>query len=153
MKKYIFTEEQIKKVIDSVVLEQSNGVMTPYGITGGTRTSTVKKPQMSPEDKFAQQQKSSFDAVYNNPPITQQMKKYPQGTKFGFSPAKAAQISKMSHSNILYKVQPGDTIEGLVKNKGANSKENILGDNDLLRNNPMNLQADMVITFSLLPSR
>ena len=67
MKKYIFTEEQIKKVIDSVVLEQQSG----------------------------------FDAVYNNPPITQQMRKYPQGTKFGFSPAKAAEISKMSHSNIL----------------------------------------------------
>jgi hypothetical protein len=130
MKKYIFTEDQIKRVIDSVVLEQ----------------------QMSPEDKFDAQQKASYNAVYGNPPITQQMRKYPQGTKFGFSPAKAAQISKMSHSNILYKVQPGDTIEGLVKNKGANSKENILGDNDLLRNNPMNLQADMVITFSLLPS-
>lgn len=130
MKKYIFTEEQIKKVIDSVVSEQ----------------------QMSPEDKFARQQKSSFDAVYANPPITQQMKKYPAGTKFGFSPAKAAEISKMSHSNILYQVKPGDTISGIVQKYGANSEYNILGDNDLLKNNPKAIQPGMVITFSLLPS-
>ena len=147
MKKYIFTEEQIKKVIDSVVLEQS------MVRSAASTMANTKKPQMSPEDKFAQQQKSSFDAVYNNPPITQQMKKYPQGTKFGFSPAKAAEISKMSHSNILYQVKPGDTVGGIVQKYGANSEYNILGDNDLLKNNPKAIQPGMVITFSLLPSR
>lgn len=130
MKKYIFTEEQIKKVIDSVVSEQ----------------------QMSPEDKFAKQQKASYDHVYDNPPISQQMKKYPAGTKFGFSPAKAAWISKNSHSNILYQVKPGDTVGGIMQKMGANSIENIIGDNDLLRNNPKAIQPGMVITFSLLPS-
>lgn len=130
MKKYIFTEEQIKKVIDSVVSEQ----------------------QMSPEDKFAKNQQASFNAVYANPPITQQMRKYPQGTKFGFSPAKAAEISKMSKSNVLYQVKPGDTISGIVQKMGANSEYNILGDNDLLKNNPKAIQPGMVITFSLLPS-
>ena len=129
MKKYIFTESQIKMVIDNQINEQ-----------------------MSPEDKFAKQQQASFDAVYNNPPISQQMKKYPAGTKFGFSPAKAAEISKNSHSNILYQVKPGDTISGIVQKKGANSEHNVLYDNDLLKGNPKAIQPGMVITFSLLPS-
>ncbi len=129
MKKYIFTENQIKKIIDSQINEQ-----------------------MSAEEKFAKNQQASFDAVYNNPPITQQMKKYPAGTKFGFSPAKAAWISKNSHSNILYQVKPGDTVSGIVQKKGANSIENVFYDNDLLKNNPNAIQPGMVITFSLLPS-
>jgi hypothetical protein len=129
MKKYIFTENQIKKIIDSQINEQ-----------------------MSPEDKFAKQQQSGFDAVYNNPPISQQMKKYPQGTKFGFSPAKAAEISKISHSNILYQVKKGDTVSGIVQKMGGNSEDNVYYDNDLLKNNPRAIQPGMVITFSLLPS-
>ena len=119
MKKYIFTEEQIKKVIDSVVLEQQSG----------------------------------FDAVYNNPPIIQQMKKYPAGTKFGFSPKKAAEISKNSHSNILYRVKEGDTVGGIVRDMGGNSVDNVYYDNDLIsKRDPNSLKAGMVITFSLLPS-
>jgi hypothetical protein len=129
MKKYIFTESQIKRIIDNQLDEQ-----------------------MSPEDKFAKQQQASFDAVYNNPPISQQMKKYPSGTKFGFSPAKAAWISKNSHSNILYQVKPGDTVSGIVQKMGANSIDNVLYDNDLLKGNAKAIQPGMVITFSLLPS-
>jgi hypothetical protein len=132
MKKYIFTENQIKKIIDSQINEQ-----------------------MSPEDKFAKKQQSGFDAVYNNPPILQQMRKYPAGTKFGFSPAKAKELSdgpKKSSSNILYQVKPNDTISGIVQKSGANSEYNVLYDNDLLRGNPKAIQPGMVITFSLLPS-
>jgi hypothetical protein len=124
MKKYIFTESQIKMVIDNQINEQ-----------------------MSPED--------SFNAVYANPPILQQMKKYPAGTKFGFSPAKAKDLSSgpgKSSSNILYQVKKGDTISGIVQKSGANSEYNVLYDNDLLKGNPKAIQPGMVITFSLLPS-
>jgi hypothetical protein len=130
MKKYIFTESQIKKIIDNQINEQ----------------------KMSAEDKFAKQQQASFDAVYNNPPILQQMKKYPKGTKFGFSQAKAMEISKNSHSNVLYQVKPGDTVSGIVQKMGANSEHNVLYDNDMLKGNPKAIQPGMVITFSLLPS-
>jgi hypothetical protein len=122
MKKYIFTENQIKKIIDSQINEQST---------------------------------SGFDAVYNNPPILQQMRKYPAGTKFGFSPSKAKELSdgpKKSSSNILYQVKKGDTISGIVQQSGANSEYNVLYDNDLLKGNPKAIQPGMVITFSLLPS-
>lgn len=129
MKKYVLTESQVKKVIDQLISEQ-----------------------MSAEDAFMKKQQAGFDAVYNNPPILQQMKKYPKGTKFGFSPAKANEISKNSKSNILYQVKSGDTVGGIAQKMGANSEYNILYDNDLLKNNPKALQAGMVITFSLLPS-
>ncbi len=129
MKKYIFTESQIKRIIDSQINEQ-----------------------MSSEEKFARNQQASFDAVYNNPPILQQMKKYPKGTKFGFSWAKASEISNNSHSNVLYQVKAGDTVGGIVQKMGANSIDNVLYDNDLLKNNVKAIQPGMVITFSLLPS-
>jgi hypothetical protein len=136
MKKYIFTESQIKMVIDNQINEQ-----------------------MSPEDKFAKQQQAGFDAVYSNPTIKEQLakKKFPPGTKFGFSPAMIEKLSHpkspmLSHSNILYQVKPGDTIGGIVQKMGANSIENVLYDNDLLKNNPKAIQPGMVITFSLLPS-
>jgi hypothetical protein len=83
------------------------------------------------------------------------MRKYPAGTKFGFSPAKAKELSdgpKKSSSNILYQVKPNDTISGIVQKSGANSEYNVLYDNDLLKGNPKALQPGMVITFSLLPS-
>lgn len=118
MKKYIFTETQIKTIINSQINEQQSG----------------------------------WDATYNNPPISQQMKKYPAGTKFGFSPKMAEFISKNFKSNILYQVKPGDTISGIVQKLGANSIENVLGDNDLLHNNVKAIQPGMVITLSLLPS-
>lgn len=98
------------------------------------------------------EQSSDYDAVYNNPPISQQMKKYPAGTKFGFSPKMAEYISKNFKSNILYQVKPGDTVSGIVEKLGGNSIENVLYDNDLLRNNPKAIQPGMVITLSLLPS-
>ena len=130
MKKYIFTENQIKKIIKHQVNEQPTA-----------------------EDKLAKQQQSGFDAVYNNPQILQQMKKYPAGTKFGFSPKMAAQISKNSHSNILYQVKKGDTVGGIVRNMGGNSEDNVYYDNDLIsKRDPNSLKAGMVITFSLLPS-
>lgn len=129
MKKYIFTESQIKRIIDSQINEQ-----------------------MSSEEKFAKNQQASFDAVYNNPPILQQMKKYPKGTKFGFSLSKATEISKNSHSNILYQVKAGDTVGGIVQKMGGNSIDNVLYDNDLLKGNVKAIQPGMVITFSLLPS-
>ena len=136
MKKYIFTESQIKRIIDNQLDEQ-----------------------MSPEDKFAKQQQAGFDAVYNNPTIKEQLakKKFPPGTKFGFSQSTVNALSdrnspRMSHSNILYQVKPGDTVSGIAQKMGANSIENIMGDNDLLKGNPKALQPGMVITFSLLPS-
>ena len=136
MKKYIFTESQVKKVTDQLINEQ-----------------------MSPEDKFAKQQQAGFDAVYNNPTIKEQLakKKYPAGTKFGFSPAMVDKLSNpksnwLSHSNILYQVKPGDTVGGIVQKMGANSIENVMANNDLFKNNPKAIQPGMVITFSLLPS-
>lgn len=130
MKKYIFTENQIKKIIDSQLNEQ-----------------------MAPKEQ------SGFDYVYGNPTIKEQLlkKKFPPGTKFGFSQATVNALSdknspRLSHSNILYQVKPGDTIGGIVSKMGANSMENIMGDNDLLKNNPKAIQPGMVITFSLLPS-
>ena len=63
MKKYIFTEGQVKKVIDHLINEQKT---------------------MSPED--------SFNAVYNNPRIKDQMKKFPPNTNFGFSTASLPKV-------------------------------------------------------------
>jgi hypothetical protein len=129
MKKYIFTENQIKKIIDSQLNEQMN------------------------------EQQSGYDYVYNNPTIKEQLakKKFPSGTKFGFSPAMIDRLSNpksnyFSHSNILYQVKPGDTVSGIVEKMGANSIENLMLCNDLLKNNPKAIQPGMVITFSLLPS-
>jgi hypothetical protein len=136
MKKYILTESQVKRVLDTLIKEQT-----------------------SPEDKYAKQQQASFDAVYNNPTIKEQLakKRYPAGTKFGFSPAMIEKLSNpkspmLSHSNILYQVKPGDTVSGIAQKMGANSVDNILYDNDLLKGNPKAIQPGMVITFSLLPS-
>lgn len=130
MKKYIFTESQIKLVIDTQLNEQ-----------------------MNPNEQ------SGYDAVYGNPTIKDQLlkKKYPTGTKFGFSQSTVEALSnknspRLSHSNVLYQVKQGDTIESIVRKMGANSIDNVLGDNDLLRNNPKAIQPGMIITFSLLPS-
>lgn len=121
MKKYIFTETQIKKIIDSQINEQ----------------------KMSSED--------SFNAVYANPPISQQMLKYPKGTKFAFSAKMIKQLDQ-DHTNKLYMVKPGDTVGGLVQKLGANSEYNIIYDNDLLGGKPENLKAGYVICYSLRPS-
>jgi hypothetical protein len=136
MKKYILTESQVKRVLDALMNEQ-----------------------MTPEEKYAKNQQAGFDAVYNNPTIKEQLakKKYPAGTKFGFSPAMIEKLSNpkspmLSHSNILYQVKPGDTVSGIAQKMGANSVDNILYDNDLLKGNPKAIQPGMVITFSLLPS-
>jgi hypothetical protein len=135
MKKYIFTESQIKKIIDQTITEQTA------------------------EDRAQKSLDASFNAVYGNPTIKDQLakKNFPAGTKFGFSPAMVDKLSNpksqmLSHSNILYQVKPGDTIDGIVRKMGGNSVDNVLGDNDLLKGNPKALQAGMVITFSLLPS-
>ena len=135
MKKYIFTETQIKKIIDNQLNEQTA------------------------EDREQKRRDDSFNAVYSNPTIKEQLakKKFPSGTKFGFSPSMVDKLSNpkspmLSHSNILYQVKPGDTVGGIAQKMGANSIENILYDNDLLKNNPKAIQPGMVITFSLLPS-
>ena len=131
MKKYIFTENQIKRIIDSQINEQTA------------------------EDREQKRRDASYNAVYANPPILQQMRKYPAGTKFGFSPAKAKELSdgpKKSSSNILYQVKPNDTISGIVQKSGANSEYNVLYDNDLLKGNPKALQPGMIIAYSLRPS-
>jgi hypothetical protein len=119
MKKYIFTENQIKKIIDSQLNEQ-----------------------MSPE--------ASYNAVYGNPPISQQMKKFPKG-KFGFSLGMIKMLDQ-DKTNKLYMVKAGDTISELVQKLGANSEYNILHDNDLLKGNPKALQPGMIIAYSLRPS-
>lgn len=130
--KYIFTENQVRKIIDSQLDEQ-------VGANKAERT--------------------GYDAVYGNPTIKEQLakKKYPAGTKFGFSQATVNALSdknspRLSHSNILYQVKPGDTVGGIVSKMGANSIYNVMADNDLLKNNPKAIQPGMVITFSLLPS-
>ena len=135
MKKYIFTETQIKKIIDNQLNEQTA------------------------EDREQKRREDSFNSVYGNPTIKEQLakKKFPSGTKFGFSPSMVDKLSNpkspmLSHSNILYQVKPGDTVGGIAQKMGANSIENILYDNDLLKNNPKAIQPGMVITFSLLPS-
>lgn len=120
MKKYIFTESQIKRIIDNQLDEQ-----------------------MSPDD--------SFNKMYNNPKIKDQMKKFPPNTNFGFSMARLPKID-IDGANILYRVKQGDTISGIVEKEGANSEYNILWSNDKLKNNPKNLQAGMVIVFSRRPS-
>ncbi|MEY3811770.1 MAG: hypothetical protein RIT11_887 [Pseudomonadota bacterium] len=120
MKKYIFTESQIKMVIDDQINEQ-----------------------MSPED--------SFNAVYNNPKIKDQMTKYPRNTNFGFSLASLPKVDN-DGANVLYQVKSGETIDGIVRRLGANSAESILWSNDKLKNNPKNLQAGMVIIYSKRPS-
>ncbi len=129
MKKYILTESQVKKVIDHLINEQ----------------------KMSPEDMMDKKNKESFDAVWNNPPISQQMKKFPNA-KFAFSSAKLRELDK-DHTNRLYKVQKGDVVSKLVSTLAANSEYNIWASNDLLKkNDPNTLQAGMVIAYSLAPS-
>lgn len=135
MRKIVLTESQVKKVIDRLISEQTA------------------------EDAMQKKLDAGFNAVYGNPTIKDQLakKNFPPGTKFGFSSAMVDKLSNpkspmLSHSNILYQVKPGDTIGGIVQKMGGNSIENVLGDNDLLRNNPKAIQPGMVITFSLLPS-
>jgi hypothetical protein len=127
MKKYIFTEGQLKKIIDSQISEQ-----------------------MSPEDREQKRMDASFNAVYGNPPISQQMKKYPKG-RFAFSSGMIKMLDQ-DKTNKLYVVKDGDTISGLVQKLGANSDYNILHDNDLLKGNPKGLQPGMIIAYSLRPS-
>ncbi len=135
MKKYIFTETQIKKILDNLVNEQATRAID----------------NRSAEEKMADQNKRNFDAVYNNPPIKDQMKKFPPNTNFGFSTASLPKVD-IDGANILYKVKPGDTISGIVEKEGANSEYSILWSNDKLKNNPKNLQAGMVIIINRRPS-
>jgi hypothetical protein len=128
MKKYVLTESQIKRVIDRLIDEQST----------------------SAEDRYAKQQRDNFDAVYNNPKISEQMKKYPNA-KFGFSKAMIKDLDQ-DGANKLYQVKSGDTVSGIVQKLGANSDYNIMYGNDVLKNNPKALQAGMVIVYSLRPS-
>lgn len=134
MKKYIFTEAQIKKVIDNVVTEQ-------------------KINSMSAEDRLAKQNQDGFDAVWNNPPISKQMSKVKPGPngKYCFSRKKLAELDQ-DKTNRLYLVQKGDTISQLVNKLGANSDYNIFASNDLLMNKPQNLRVGDVIAYSLAPS-
>ena len=135
MRKIVLTESQVKKVIDQLMSEQTA------------------------EDREQKRLDASFNAVYGNPTIKDQLakKNFPPGTKFGFSPAMVDRLSNpkskwLSHSNILYVVQKGDTIGGIVQKMGGNSVSNVLYDNDLLKNNEKAIQPGMVITLSLLPS-
>jgi hypothetical protein len=135
MKKYIFTETQIKKMLDNLVNEQA------------------KRPvdNRSAEEKKADDNRRIFDSIYNNPPIKDQMTKFPKNTNFGFSTASLPKVD-IDGANILYKVKPGDTISGIVEKEGANSEYSILWSNDKLKNNPKNLQAGMVIIINRRPS-
>jgi hypothetical protein len=125
MKKYIFTESQIKKIIDNQIIESKN-----------------LQEQGNPDD--------GYNFVYNNPPISQQMKKYPGG-RFAFSSGKVKELDQ-DKTNKLYVVKRGDTIGGIVQKFGANSEYSVLHDNDLLKNNPKAIQPGMVICYSLRPS-
>jgi hypothetical protein len=135
MKKYIFTESQIKRIIDNQLDEQ---------ITRAIDNRT-------PEEKMAEKNRREFDGIYNNPKIKDQMKKYPPNTNFGFSLASLPKVD-IDGANVLYQVKPGETIDGIVNRLGANSAESILWSNDKLKNNPKNLQAGMVIIYSKRPS-
>jgi hypothetical protein len=135
MKKYIFTESQIKRIIDNQLDEQ---------ITRAIDNRT-------PEEKMAEKNRREFDGIYNNPKIKDQMKKYPANTNFGFSLESLPKVD-IDGANVLYQVKPGETIDGIVKRLGANSAESILWSNDKLKNNPKNLQAGMVIIYSKRPS-
>jgi hypothetical protein len=135
MKKYIFTESQIKRIIDNQLDEQ---------ITRAIDNRT-------PEEKMAEKNRREFDRIYNNPKIKDQMKKYPPNTNFGFSLASLPKVD-IDGANVLYQVKPGETIDGIVNRLGANSAESILWSNDKLKNNPKNLQAGMVIIYNKRPS-
>lgn len=128
MKKFIFTENQIKKIIDSQINEQSR----------------------SAEDIVIDKNKRAHDATYNNIPISQQMKKYPSA-RFGFSLSKLKDLDA-DKANKLYQVKAGDTISGIVKKLGANSEEDVLRSNDMLKGNPKGLQVGMVIVYNTRPS-
>ena len=135
MRKIVLTESQVKKVIDQLISEQTA------------------------EDAMQKKLDAGFNAVYGNPTIKDQLakKKFPPGTKFGFSPAMIEKLSNpkseyYSHSNILYQVKPGDTVGGIVQKMGANSIHNFMSCNDLLKNNTKAIQPGMIVTFSLLPS-
>lgn len=128
MKKFIFTENQIKKIIDSQINEQSR----------------------SAEDIVVDKNKRAHDDTYNNIPISQQMKKY-SGSKFGFSQSKIKELDG-DKANKLYQVKAGDTISGIVKKLGANSEEDVLRSNDMLKGNPKGLQVGMVIVYNTRPS-
>ncbi len=135
MKKYIFTESQIKRIIDNQLDEQ---------ITRAIDNRT-------PEEKMAEKNRREFEGIYNNPKIKDQMKKYPPNTNFGFSLDSLPKVD-IDGANVLYQVKPGETIDGIVRRLGANSAESILWSNDKLKNNPKNLQAGMVIIYSKRPS-
>lgn len=116
MKKYILTEEQIKKVINNLVTEQN----------------------------------SNWGGVHENPPLIQQMKKFPGG-KPAFSENKLKELNDVK-SNIIYQVKSGDTISGIIQKTGANSLESIFYGNDLLNKNTKSIQPGMLLIINKLPS-
>jgi hypothetical protein len=118
--RYIFTESQIKKIIDNQLVEQ---------------TTSAEK---------------SFNNVYANEPVSTQKRtvKPQMGGKYAFSNKKLAVLDQ-DKTYKLHLVRQGETVDSIVRNLGGNGTYNILWANDLLQNNPRNLKAGDVIAFSV----
>jgi hypothetical protein len=130
MKKYILTESQVKKVIDHLISEQD-----------------------AEDIKYQKKQQASYNNVWANPKVSEQMKKVKPGPngKYAFSNKKLRELDQ-DFTNKLYVVKSGDTVDGLVNKLAGNSSYNIFASNDMLQNNPKNLRAGDVIAYSVAPS-
>lgn len=143
MKKYILTEKQVKTVIDALINEESAALAAKNTLA----------EQDAEDIKFQKKQQASYDNVWANPKVSEQMKKVKPGPngKYAFSNRKLRELDQ-DHTNKLYLVKAGDTVDGLVNKLAANSDYNIYASNDMLQNNPKNLRAGDVIAYSLAPS-
>jgi len=130
MKKYVLTESQVKKVIDHLISEQD-----------------------AEDIKYQKKQQADWNNVWANPKVSDQMKKIKPGPngKYAFSNKKLRELDQ-DHTNKLYLVKAGDTVDGLVNKLAGNSSYNIYASNDMLQNNPKNLRAGDVIAYSVAPS-
>ena len=139
MKKYILTEKQVKRVIDTLINEES----------------AAKKAlsEQSDEERFQKKQQDSYNNVWANAKVSDQMKKIKpaMGGRYAFSTKKLRELDQ-DRTNKLYVVKAGDTVDGIVNKFGSNSSENIMYSNDMLQNNPKNLRVGDVIAYSLAPS-
>lgn len=139
MKKYILTEKQVKTVIDTLINEES--------------AAKIALAEQSEEDAFMKKQDAAHKNVWGNDKVSIQMKKIKpaMGGRYAFSAKKLRELDQ-DHTNKLYVVKSGDTVDGIVNKFGSNSSENIMYSNDLLQNNPKNLRVGDVIAYSLAPS-
>lgn len=142
MKKYILTEKQVKKVIDTIINEESK-----------TFAANKVVSEQDSEEALMKNRTKAYNNLYDNPKVSEQMKKIKPaaGGRYLFSAKKLRDLDE-NRSNKLYLVKSGDTVDGIVNKFRMKSNEDIMYFNDMLQNDPKKLKAGDVIVYDLRPS-